>query len=235
MSIFGKTPVTNLGESKNTLDDTKHTLNFYSDSRYVPIAQPLSIRQRFIPAAFSLGKVFGFRRSGLNGFTLSRIGRITPDASFIAMQQIFKHLGVMNIGGHSRHRVDDFGFAVYANMGFHTKIPLITFLGLMHLRIALLVLVLGRTRRIDDAGIHNGAIGHLYPLRLKVFSDDPKQLITQFGFLKQVTEIENRRFIRNRLAPKVYAGKAAHEARFIKRLFVPPASNITNRSPSVTK
>ena len=37
--------------------------------------------------------------------------------------------------------------AVHADMRLHAKVPLITFLGLMHLRVTLAVLVLGRTRR----------------------------------------------------------------------------------------
>lgn len=180
MSIFGKTLVMDLFVSKNTLDNAKLMHNLCTDSRFVPIAQPLSIRQRFIPAAFSLGKFFGFRCSGLNDFTLSRIGQFTPDADFLAMQQIFKHLRFINIGRFRCYQVDDFAFTVDTNVGLHTKIPLIAFLGLMHLWITLLVLVLGRTRRIDDAGVHNGAVGYLYPLLLKVFSDSPKQLITQF-------------------------------------------------------
>jgi hypothetical protein len=38
--------------------------------------------------------------------------------------------------------------------------PLIAFLGLMHLRIALLLFVLGRAGCLNDGGIHQSALGH---------------------------------------------------------------------------
>ena len=44
-----------------------------------------------------------------------------------------------------------------ANVCFHAEVPLIAFLGLMHLRIALAVLVLGRGRRGDQCGINDRA------------------------------------------------------------------------------
>jgi hypothetical protein len=39
-------------------------------------------------------------------------------------------------------------------------VPLIAFLGLMHLRIALLLFVLGRAGCLNDGGIHQSALGH---------------------------------------------------------------------------
>ena len=41
--------------------------------------------------------------------------------------------------------------------GLHAKVPLIAFLGLMHLRIALLLLFVGRAGCLNDGGIDQGA------------------------------------------------------------------------------
>ena len=44
------------------------------------------------------------------------------------------------------------------NVGLHAKVPLIAFLGLMHLRIALLLFVSGRAGCLNDGGIHQSAL-----------------------------------------------------------------------------
>ena len=40
---------------------------------------------------------------------------------------------------------------------FHADVPLITFLGLVHFRVALATFVLGGTRYRNDGGVHNAA------------------------------------------------------------------------------
>ena len=42
-------------------------------------------------------------------------------------------------------------------MGLQAEVPLVAFLGLVHLGIARLVLILRRRRRIDDGGIYDRA------------------------------------------------------------------------------
>ena len=44
---------------------------------------------------------------------------------------------------------------IHANVGFHPKIPLVAFPGLVHLRVALLARVLGGAGRSNDRGIDN--------------------------------------------------------------------------------
>ena len=75
------------------------------------------------------------------------------------------------------------GFTVNTNVGLHAKVPLITLLGLVHIRITLLllvlVLVLGGTRRADNTGIDDGASAYLQTIFLQVFIDQIKQSILQ--------------------------------------------------------
>lgn len=217
--ILGEAAISDLGESKYTLHNPKDMLDLRSDFRLGTVAQSVVIRQRFMPAAFRLSKILGAGCATLNRFTLACIGRVAPDACLITVQQIPKYLRIVNIGGRRRHRMDDFGFAVDANVRLHSKVPLVAFLGLVHLRVSRFLFVLGRIRCIDNAGIHNGAIGNFHPLILKIFPDRAKQLIAQFMPLQQVAKIENGRFIRNRLAPEIDADKSAHGPGFIQRLF----------------
>jgi hypothetical protein len=49
-------------------------------------------------------------------------------------------------------------------MGFHAEVPLISLLGLMHVRIALALGILGGAGCIDQGGIDNGALFEVSPL-----------------------------------------------------------------------
>lgn len=55
---------------------------------------------------------------------------------------------------------DHDAFGIDANAGFHAQVPLVTLLRLPQLRVTLLVLVLGRTRRRNQRGIHHRAALH---------------------------------------------------------------------------
>jgi len=141
---------------------------------------------------------------------LTCIGRVASDPRLPTMQQVFQQLQVMHIGGRCRNRMNDLGLAVDANIHLHTKIPLIPFLGLMHLRIARLFPVYGGARSIDDAGIQNSAAGDPQLLRLKVFANRLKQLLTQPIPFQQMPKVEIRHFIRHRGTSEINAHKAAY-------------------------
>ncbi|SAF72511.1 Uncharacterised protein [Enterobacter cloacae] len=51
-------------------------------------------------------------------------------------------------------------FGVHANVRFHAEVPLVTFLGLVHVFITAVVFVFGRAGGLNDGGIHQGALGH---------------------------------------------------------------------------
>jgi hypothetical protein len=62
-------------------------------------------------------------------------------------------------------------FTVDANVRLHPEIPLLALARLVHLRIALLVLVLCCAGRIDDGCIHDGTAGHLHPILFQIDID----------------------------------------------------------------
>ena len=57
-------------------------------------------------------------------------------------------------------------------MRLHAEVVLVTLLGLMHFRVALTVLVLGRTRRIDQRGIDDRALAQRQPSVAQIAIDD---------------------------------------------------------------
>lgn len=77
---------------------------------------------------------------------------------FLAVQQ-FGDLGdVGDIGRRYYHAVHQPRFFVGTNVGFRAKVVLVSLLGVVHFRVALAVLILGRARRLDQRGIDDGAL-----------------------------------------------------------------------------
>src|SRR5439155_5651327 len=83
----------------------------------------------------------------LDNLSLSAISLITPYPGFFPVQQIGQHSRVGHMSRRGYGRMDDLGLAVHSYMGLHPEEPLVAFLGLVHLRIALLLSVLGRRGR----------------------------------------------------------------------------------------
>jgi hypothetical protein len=81
----------------------------------------------------------------------------------------------VNIGGSCGYRVNDFALGIDANVPLYSKVPLISFLGLVHHRGSRLLFVLGRARGVDNTDVDNGAVGDLDPLGLKIFPDRLRQ------------------------------------------------------------
>ncbi len=66
------------------------------------------------------------------------------------MHELRKHLAVMNVRPRGCDAMNDAGFGVYADVRFHPKVPLVAFLGLMHLGVTLAARILGRTGSRND-------------------------------------------------------------------------------------
>jgi hypothetical protein len=54
--------------------------------------------------------------------------------------------------------MDQTGMGIDTNVGFHAEVPLIAFLGLVHLGVTLALLVLGGAGRFDDGGVYDGVL-----------------------------------------------------------------------------
>ncbi len=52
-------------------------------------------------------------------------------------------------------------FVIDADVGLHAKVILVALLGLVHLRVTLAILVLGRARRVDQRRVDDGALAQL--------------------------------------------------------------------------
>ncbi|MNP19216.1 hypothetical protein D3C76_1117330 [compost metagenome] len=71
------------------------------------------------------------------------ITRVGADHVFFAMQQFVDLRDVRHIGRRDHHAMNQARLIVDADVGLGTEVILIAFLGLMHLRVALAILVFG--------------------------------------------------------------------------------------------
>lgn len=87
---------------------------------------------------------------------------------------------------------------------------------LAHLQIALLLPVLRRTQRIDDASVDDHATVHLQPVLAKILVGQLKQAISQIVSFHQVTELSDRGLVRRGLLARIDAHDPAHRAHVVQ-------------------
>ena len=107
-------------------------------------------------------------------------------------------------------------------MRLHAKVPLIALLGLVHLRVAALLLVLGRGRRSDDGRINDCALPHQQAALLQHRRYFGEQRLAQFVLLQPMAEVQNCRLLRDPRHRQINAGKAAQGLAVIERILHRP-------------
>ena len=216
MSILVQTAIPHLGESELPFDDAELVFNLGPDPGLVSVPAALVIRQRPVAATLRLGEVSGARRTIGNGCFLAGIGGIAPHPGFFAMEQVRQHLGIMHVGRGGGYRMNELGAAVHTDVGLHAEVPLLALSGLVHVRVALFLLVLGGTRSTDDAGVNDGAPGYLQPIFLEVLIDQVEQMVAQVMFLHQMAEFANGGLVRHRLPAQINTHELAQGAGIVE-------------------
>ena len=203
MSIFVQPTVSHCRESKVPFDDTERVFHLCPDAGLVSVSGSFIFSQPPIAAALRLGEVVGAGSAISDGLSLTDVRRISPDAGFLAMEQIGQNLRVVDVSCCSDHAVNAPCATVDVDMGLHAEVPLMAFVCLAHLWIALFLFVPGGTRCIDDAGINNRATGNLHPTLLHILVHEMEPLIAQMVFLHQVAERAYPGLIRHGLSAKI--------------------------------
>ena len=219
MSVFRQPTVADFVEAKLPFDNAELMFHTCPDARLVPVFRALFFSQLSVATAFGLGKVLSAGRVIGNGLPLASIGGVAPNSGFFAVKEVRQDLGIVYVGRCRDNRVNESGFAVDADMRLHAEIPLVALLRLPHFRIAFFLLVLGGTRCADDAGIDDGAPGHLHPVFLEVLVHQMKQLISQIVLLHQMAELANRSLVRRGFAPQVDAHKTTQRLGIVQCFF----------------
>jgi hypothetical protein len=146
------------------------------------------------------------------------IARVGPHGSLLAVQQPIRDIQVMHIGRRRCHAVDHTQGVVHPDMHLHSKMPLVAFLGLMHLGVAPTVSVLGRTGCRDDRRVNDGAFLQHQTFSGQVLVDGIEDDLTEPMSLEEVAEVEDRGFVRNPLR-KPKPRKDTHRFDLVQRVF----------------
>ena len=97
-------------------------------------------------------------------------------------------------------------------------VPLVAFLGLVHLRIPFIGLVLGGTGSGDQSGIDNRALLHGHAVGLEMGFDHLKNLLAEIVLLQQMAEGQDRGLIRDPIADHVDPSESAHRRHLDQRI-----------------
>jgi hypothetical protein len=219
LGILEQAPVADLGEAEDDLEDQERMLAPGADAGLGAVLAPLDLIDPAAVPVAAMRKVLGARGSGADDVALSLVGRVAPHPRLFPVQQFRQQTGVVYVGGGSRHRVDDLGGTVNADVRLHAEVPLVAFLGLVHLRVPLPALVLGRGWGADDRRIDDGAGADLEALARQVAVDRAQDRLAQRVRFQQVAELADRGLVGGRFSAQIDTDKLAHGARVVQRLF----------------
>ena len=116
----------------------------------------------------------------VESFVGTLITRIGKDDGFLPVQQTIAFGDIGHMAGRAAHRMHQPRVGIHADMGLHPKVPLVALLARMHLRVALAVLVLRRTRRRHQSRIHCAALLEQQALAAQQIIDCRQDAIGQF-------------------------------------------------------
>src|SRR2546421_9013672 len=102
-----------------------------------------------------VGEVLGLGRKLLESFALllAAVGTVAREPSLLTVQQVGQLLAVVHVARAHAGAVYQAALTVRPDVQLHAEVPLVTLLALVHLRVAALLLVLGRRWRRDQRGI----------------------------------------------------------------------------------
>jgi hypothetical protein len=136
--------VAHLAEAPLPLDHREDVLDAGAHLGLLAVAGALDLIGHAIDLAHPLvGAVLGRRRLAGDQLLLSRVGAVAIDLELIAVQQIGQRVLVVHVGGRDHRAVSHAPVAVHADVQLHAEVPLLALAGLVHLRVALPIGVLG--------------------------------------------------------------------------------------------
>ncbi len=106
--------------------------------------------------------------------------------------------------------MQQFAVLIRANVQLHPKIPLLPLAGLVHFRVSLLFLVLGRGRGGQQRGIHQCAFAHHQTPDGQIRVDSLEDPFAQVVRFEQTTEFQQGGGIRHAVGYQINPGKSPH-------------------------
>jgi hypothetical protein len=221
--VLGQALVAHLPQAKPVLDDVEGVFDLGANARLDPLNLLVQSPHLGIRQGFALARPHRDMPGGIGTFLFPFLDALIPgireDQALFAMQQGVALGHVVDVGGGGDDRVDQTRTGICADMHLHPEVPLVAFLGLVHFRIALATLVLGRGRRRDDRRVHHRALPEHQPLGSQVAVDAGEDAFSQLVGLQQTAELEQRRGIWRGFPRQVDAYKAPDRLTVVDGVF----------------
>ena len=209
MVVLGDASIPHLVEAEDALQDAEDMLYFRSYSGFRRVLLLCNFIDMVLELRSLAGHVLGLWRGLLDRLGLALVAAIAPHFALLAMQQIGQHVHVRHVGRRRRHRMYRALLRIHADMRLQPEVPLVALLGLMHRRIALLLGVLGRRRRMNNGRIHDRTGRDANPLRLQMQVHRLQHRAAKVVLLKQVAKIQDSGLVGRCRTAQINAGKAA--------------------------
>ena len=143
-------------------------------------------------------------------FPHAGVAGITVYTLVIVTYEMPSHRDIGHVGRGGDNTMDQTGDGIDADMGLHPEEPLIALLGVLHLRVALLGLVLGGGCYRHDGGVDDRALAHEQALLGQTGVDVLEDPLGQGMFLQQMTEVQQRGRVRHALDGQIDTDEVAH-------------------------
>lgn len=212
--VLGQSPVAVLFVPEQVLDEVERMLDLGADAGLEPLNALVQSAQFVVRQRTALAGPQGdepLHRAALILFPLlnALVAGIAKGHALCAMQQLMGLRHVIDVGGRGHQRMHEAGLRIDADVCLNAEMPLVALLGLMHLGISPLALVLGRTGRGDDRGVHDRTFLKQQALVGQMDVDCREDALGQLVLFQQATELQKGRRIRRRFPGQVDADKAS--------------------------
>ena len=204
-SVLGQAAIARLAMTEQVLDDMKRMLHFCPHAGLQMLQLFRQAPQFVIGQRLAFGALHGHvpchRLADVFGpFFHALIAGVAERGGLVAVQQRVRLGHIGDIAGRADDRMHQARSGIDADVGLHAKVPVVAFLRLVHFRITLAILVLGRRWRGDQRGVDDGAFAHHQAFLGQVPVDRVEDLARQPVGLKQVAELRQGRRVRRRFA-----------------------------------
>ena len=216
--VLRQTPVADLAEAELAFDDAENMFNPRPHRGLFAVALFLFGRQVLFRFALVVDTPAHPQVAGTALVFVAGVAGVAEHHFVVPAQQVGQFGDVGGVGRGHGDAVYRAGVDVGADVDFHPKIPLVTFLGGVHVRIAGFVLVLGGAGGMDEGGIHHRAFGHQQAVCLEVGVDGVQQHGGEAVVFEEMPEVEDRGLVRQSAGDTGKARKTAHALDFVERV-----------------
>jgi len=218
VGVLRKAAIANLAITKDLLDVPEGMLHFGANTGFdffgfqfvciqlLPGTRPFGNEPEHVLAVFMLVPLLDTKVSG-----------IAEDSLLFTVQQLVGGYDVMNVGSGGINAMNQAQSVVDTNVHLHAEVPLIAFLGLMHLRIALAGAVLCGAGSRDNGGINDAAFTQHQAVFLQVLINFFEQHLAKAMLLQEMPKVENGRLVRQ--AIQLQARELAHGFNLVEGVF----------------